>query len=174
LRKALKALSVALAVWWIPVLNGVITGLYSSTLERTVRGSVLTSLFGSLSASAVYIAVDTFVQRIPLIGHYPLLLFISALGISLSVYFAYFSTVRSATIRLTTGALELEFYADSLEEADSTLTRDLADCKTREMRLFGEDRASVIKECGRVVVEYEAWKEGGKVKVRARVHENRL
>jgi len=143
-------------------------------LERTVRGSVLTSLFGSLSASAVYIAVDTFVLRIPLIGHYPLLLFISALGVSLSVYFAYFSTVRSTTIRLTTGALELEFYADSLEEADSTLTRDLADCRTREMRLFGEDRASVIKECGRVVVEYEAWKEGGKVKVRARVHENRL
>jgi hypothetical protein len=170
LRPVLKAISLALAVWWIPVLNGVMLGFYSSVIGKSVRNSVLLALTGSLTATAVYFLVNSFGPKLPLIGELPILLAISAFGTALAVYFSYFSAVRSSTIRFTPEGLEMEFYAKDLQEVDEILTKELGDCELEHVEAVGEERVKVRKRCGEVTLEYEAVREGKRVKVRSRLH----
>ncbi|MGC9105057.1 MAG: hypothetical protein ACP5HQ_01325 [Thermoprotei archaeon] len=170
MRPVIKAISLALAVWWIPVLNGVMLGFYSSVIGKNVRNSVLLALTGSLTATAVYFLIYYFGPKLPLIGEFPILLAISAFGTALAIYFSYFSSVRATKIRFTPEGLEIEFYAKNLQEVDEILTKELGECELEHVEALGEERIRVRKRCGDVTLEYEAVKEGKRVKVRSWLH----
>lgn len=68
--KSLKyTIPVALAVWWIPILNGIIVGAVAGFSERRRDTSMVSSGVASLIGSALYLYLAFKVLVVPIFGN---------------------------------------------------------------------------------------------------------
>ncbi|WP_369610505.1 hypothetical protein [Sulfurisphaera javensis] len=161
----------ALAIWWLPILSGLILGFVTSFLEREHKKGVLTIILSSLIASAFYISLAIYVLKVPFLGN---------LLPTFSVIFSIIDTViatltfnfifyKSSYSTITTDGMYTEFYVSSREEIEDRLKDLLVNCRDPQLTL-SEDKISVHRECSGYIVDYEMIEAGkNKYKVRLQV-----
>lgn len=164
-----------IAVWWIPILSGLIVGFVTSFLEGNYRRGLFTLLTSSGLASAFYIVLALYVLKVPFLGN--LLPTFSIIFSAVDIVIAYlvfsFTFYKSAYTKMTQEGIYSEFYASSREEIEDRIKDLLIECGSPQLNL-SEDKISVHRECSGYIVDYEmieAGKNRYKVKLQVKKKE---
>jgi len=170
--KSLKySLPVALATWWIPILDGVIVGFVTGFYERRRDRAVSSALISSIAASALYVYIAFRVLTVPVLGNLlPVLsLIFSVVGISISVLVSQAVSSRTTFSVLSPDSAEMEFYAKSNEEIEKRLEVLGGNCGEPIYEVLSEDKVVVRRKCNGYDLIYEILREGKGFRVKVRM-----
>ncbi|BCS92408.1 hypothetical protein L3N51_02131 [Metallosphaera sp. J1] len=173
--KSLKySIPVALAVWWIPILNGIIVGLVAGFSERRRDTAVISAGIGSLIASALYLYLAFKVLVVPILGNLlPVLSVIfSIVGISLSLLSSYLVSNRTTISVVTPEGAEMEFYARNNDEIEQRLSSLTQGCGNPSYNVIDENNMIVTRKCNGYELQYQVRKEGRGYRVNIKVKTN--
>ncbi|AWR99081.1 hypothetical protein [Metallosphaera hakonensis] len=173
--KSLKySIPVALAVWWIPILDGVIVGLVSGFSERRKDTAPISSLIASSLASALYVYLAFKVLVVPFLGNLlPVFSVIfSVLGIASSVLISYAISGRTMFSVVTPDGAEMEFHAKNNSEIEERLGSLINGCGEPSYNVIDENNMIVTRKCNGYEVQYRVRKEGKGYRVNIKVKTN--
>ncbi|BBL46343.1 hypothetical protein [Metallosphaera sedula] len=173
--KSLKyTIPVALAVWWIPILNGIIVGAVAGFSERRRDTSMVSSGVASLIGSALYLYLAFKVLVVPIFGNLlPVLAVIfSIVGISLGLLASYTISNRTTVSVVTPEGAEMEFYAKNNDEIEQKLSSLTQGCGNPSYNVIDENNMIVTRKCNGYELQYQVRKEGRGYRVNIKVKTN--
>jgi len=146
----------AIAIWWLPIISGLIIGFVTSFLEKEYKRGLATIIISSGLASALYIFLAFYVLKVPFLGN--LLPTFSIIFSAVDLVIAYlvfnFTFYKSAYSSISPEGVYSEFYASSREEIEDRIKDLLVACGDPQMTL-SENKIIVHRECSGYIVEYE-------------------
>ena len=165
--KLKKVIPLAIAVWPLPVLNGLVIGLASAAGGGSIKGSARTAVVSSVAAFAFYFALGQFVKGLPLIGDLLLLTVISVLGVVIAVYLSVYIRVRTTYTVMTGDGLTVEYYVTDLAEIEKGLQALGLNCSQPSYHIEDENHMTLSYKCGEGVVTVDVKRDWKYLKVRA-------
>ncbi|QKR00247.1 hypothetical protein GWK48_07540 [Metallosphaera tengchongensis] len=171
MRSLKYSIPIALAVWWLPILNGVIVGLVTGFSERRRDVALISASVSSVLATAVYVFLAYKVLDVPLLGNLlPVFTVIfSLIGISLSVTISYLVSNRTTFSVITPEGADMEFYVKDNSEIEQRLSSLTAGCGEPSYNILDENNVTVTRKCNGYEIEYNVKKEGRMYKVNVHV-----
>ena len=165
------AVPLAIAIWWLPIISGLILGFVTSFLEKEYKQGLVTIVISSGLASALYIFLAFYVLKIPFLGN--LLPILSVIFSIVDVVIAYlifnFSFYRSTYSTISPEGIYTEFYVSSREEVEDRIKDLLVSCGDPHLTL-SENKIIVHRDCSGYSIDYEMVEaEKNKYKVRLQV-----
>ncbi|AEB95831.1 MAG: hypothetical protein QXR57_07195 [Metallosphaera sp.] len=170
--KSLKySIPLALAIWWVPIIDGVIVGAVTGFSERRRDSAIASSFIASLIASSLYVYLAFKVLTVPLLGNLlPILSIIfSIVGIAVSALVSYVVSGRTAISVVTPDGAEMEFYANNNEEIEQRLSSLTNGCGDPSYNVIDENNMEVTRECNGYQLQYKVSKEGRGYRVNIKV-----
>ena len=145
----LKTVLAAVIFWPIPVFNGLIVAIMSSSedsiymsLRSAVASSVVASTFYYLLFNNAYKVVSFFFPNIWF------LLLISLSGTAIAAYMSIMTKAKSKRVIMTENDVEAEFYVKSYREVEEELERLGFSCRPEKYVVIDENRGGVEYSCG--------------------------
>jgi len=172
LRVKLKyTIPLAIAIWWLPIISGLILGFVTSFLEREYKRGLMTLAISSALASALYIFLAFYALKVPFLGN--LLPTFSVIFSVIDLVIAYlifnFTFYKSAYSSISPEGIQSEFYVSSREEIEERIKDLLVACGEPHMTL-SEDKIIVHRDCSGYTIDYEMVEAGrNRYKVRLEV-----
>ena len=165
--KLKKLIPLAIAVWPLPVLNGLVIGIASATDGGSIKGSVRTALVSSVAAFSFYFALSQLVKGLPVISDLLLLAVVSALGIAIAVYLSIYVRLRSTYTVMTWDGLTVEYYVKDFAEVEKGLQQLGLKCSQPSYHIEDENHVTMTYQCGEGVVTVDVKKDWKYLRVRA-------
>ena len=172
LRVKLKyTVPLAIAIWWLPIISGLILGFVTSFLEKEYKQGLVTIIISSGLASTLYIFLAFYVLKIPFLGNLlPILSIIFSLVDIVIAYFVFnFSFYRSTYSSISSEGIYTEFYVSSRDEIEDRIKDLLVSCGNPQLTL-SENKILVHRDCSGYIIDYEMVEAGkNKYKVKLQV-----
>lgn len=156
----LKTILAAVAFWPIPVFNGLIVAIMSSSedsiytsLRSAVASSVVASAFYYLLFNNAYKVVSFFFPNIWF------LVLISLSGTAIAAYMSVMVKVKSKRVIMTENNIEAKFYVKSYKEVEKEMKRLGFSCRPEKYVIINENRGEVEYSCGPWVIKVFITKE---------------
>ena len=165
--KLKRLIPLAIAVWPLPVLNGLVIGLASAAGGNSIKASARTAVVSSVAAFSFYFALSQFVKGLPLIGDLLLLTIVSVLGTAIAVYLSVYIRVRTTYTVMTWDGLTVEYYVRDLAEIERGLKSLGLNCSQPSYHIEDENHMTMTYQCGEGIVAVDVKKDWKYLKVRA-------
>ena len=168
-----RLIPLAIAVWPLPVLNGLVIGIASATDGGSIKGSARTALVSSVAAFSFYFALSQLVKGLPVISDLLLLTVISALGMAIAVYLSIYVRLRTTYTIMTPDGLTVEYYAKDLNEVEKRFEQIGLKCSQPSYHLENENHMVMTYQCGEGIVTIDIKKDWKYLMVKARLRSSR-
>ena len=165
--KLKRLIPLAIAVWPLPVINGLVIGLASAAGGSSIKGSVRTALVSSVAAFSFYFGLSQLVKGLPVISDLLLLAVISALGIAIAVYLSIYVRLRTTYTVMTWDSLTVEYYVKDVAEVEKGLQQLGLKCSQPSYHIEDENHMAMTYQCGEWAVTVDVKKDWKYLRVRA-------